>query len=115
MSEFDELSLENFGFEADGQVYEVGVEATPAKPNDPFERYGVTEDAIAKLQQARQMIRAYTLYAVTAFKDFGAAEVEEITLTFGIKLGGKAGIPYVTEGTTESNMQIQVKCKYPQS
>nr|WP_223280174.1 CU044_2847 family protein [Nostoc sp. PA-18-2419] len=72
----------------------------------------VRTDAIARMQQARQMIRAYTIYALSASKDFNTAEIEEVKLTFGIKLGGKAGIPYITEGSAESNLQIEVKCKF---
>ena len=28
-------------------------------------------------------------------------------------IGGKAGIPMLTEGSTESNFEIQVECKFP--
>ncbi len=116
--------VECLAFEADGEIYQVEtdtvireVETEPTETeleDNPFdEERGLQTDAIAKMQQARQMIRAYTAYAVNAFKDFGAAEIEEVTLKFGLKLGGKAGIPYITEGSTESNLEIQVKCKFP--
>ncbi len=108
--------LQRFNFEADGQIYEINISPTATeKAADPFERrgVGVQTDAIAKMQQARQMIRGYAMYALSAFKDFGAAEIEEVTLKFGLKLGGKAGIPYITEGSAESNLEIQVKCKFP--
>jgi hypothetical protein len=116
--------VECLAFEADGEIYQVDTETVirevETEPTDsefednPFdEERGLQTDAIAKMQQARQMIRAYTAYAVSAFKDFGAAEVEEITLKFGLKLGGKAGIPYITEGKAESNLEIEVKCKFP--
>ena len=54
---------------------------------------------------------------LNSFKNFAAAEVSEITLKFGIKLGGEAGIPYVTKGTAESNIEIEIEiqCKYPSS
>ncbi|MEI1377571.1 CU044_2847 family protein [Nostoc sp. UHCC 0926] len=58
--------------------------------------------------------KVYTIYTFSAFKDFNTAEIEEVKLTFGIKLGGKAGIPYITEGSAESNLQIEVKCKFPE-
>ncbi len=61
------------------------------------------------------MIRGYALYALGAFKDFGAAEIAEVKQKFGLKIGGKAGIPYITEGTTESNLEIEVTCKFPTS
>lgn len=106
--------LQRFGFEAEGQVYEVEVASQPTE-FDPRQGKGIKEDAIAKMEEVRQLIRFYTANAMSAFKDFGVAEVEEVTLKFGLKMGGKAGIPYVTEGSTESNLQIEVKCKFNNS
>ncbi|MCC5665905.1 hypothetical protein LC653_18755 [Nostoc sp. CHAB 5784] len=40
--------------------------------------------------------------------------MEEVRLKFGIKLRGKAGIPYITECSAESNLEIEVKCKFPE-
>jgi hypothetical protein len=54
--------LQRFNFEADGQIYEINISSTvPDKAADPFERRGVQTDAIAKMQQARQMIRGYAM------------------------------------------------------
>lgn len=109
--------LERFAFKADGEVYELTIdEAATSQEDSPFdEERDVRSDAINRMQQARVLIRSYATYAVTAFKDFGAAEVEEVTLKFAIKMGGKAGIPYITEGSAESNLEIEVKCKFPKS
>jgi hypothetical protein len=116
MSEVQRLLVEE-----DGETYEIFIESktTPNMPPDPTdyedERQSrdIRKDSLVKMREARQMIRGYALYALSAFKDFGAAEIEEVTLKFGLKLGGKAGIPYITEGSTESNLEIQVKCKFP--
>jgi hypothetical protein len=117
MSEVQRLLIEE-----DGQKYEIYVEtkSSPIMPPaiapedyDPNQSMGFREDAVIKMQQARQMIRGYATYAISAFKDFGAAEIEEVTLKFGMKLGGSAGIPYITEGKAESNLEIEVKCKFP--
>lgn len=105
------------------RTYEIYVESksTPDIPPpqeqeyDPAKGYGFKEDAAVKMQEARQMIRGYAIYALSAFKDFGAAEIEEVTLKFGMKLSGKGGIPYITEGSAESNLEIEVKCKFPTS
>jgi Trypsin-co-occurring domain 1 len=106
-------------FEADGEIEQIEVNVTATETSseieeedDGIEYKDVRTDAIARMQQARQMIRSYTIYALSAFKDFNTAEIEEVKLTFGIKLGGKAGIPYITEGSAESNLQIEVKCKF---
>ncbi|MDQ2099955.1 MAG: CU044_2847 family protein [Microcoleus anatoxicus] len=109
--------LERFAFQEKGEVYEVTIdEATTSDDDSPFdEERGLGSDALNRMQQARLLIRNYAMYAVTAFKDFGAAEVEEVTLKFSIKMGGKTGIPYITEGSAESNLEIEVKCKFPKS
>lgn len=109
----------------DGTTYTIYVESTtpailpPDLPSpgeideDERESMGITEDAIAKLQEIHGTIRAYAWYAVGAFKNFGGAEVEELNLKFGLKIGGKTGVPIVTEGSAEANFEISVKCKFP--
>jgi len=64
-----------------------------------------------RIRDSQRMIRGYTAYVVTAFKNFKAADIEEITLKFSLKIGSKFSIPYITEGSAESNIQIEVKCK----
>jgi len=118
MSELQRLLVEE-----DGKTYEIFIESKtsaetfpePAPDEDERSSRDIRTDAMVKMQQARQMIRAYAIYALSAFKDFGMAEVEEVTLKFGVKMGGKAGIPYITEGSAESNLEIEVKCKFPSS
>ena len=109
--------IERFAFEEHKEVYEVTIDETATSEDDsPFdEQRGIGSETMNRMQQARQLIRNYAIYAVTAFKDFGAAEVEEVTLKFSIKMGGKTGIPYISEGSAESNLEIEVKCKFPKS
>ena len=57
-------------------------------------------------------IRTYTTYTLNAFKELAVANVDNVTLEFGIKVGGEAGIPYVTKGTAESNLKITVQCSF---
>ncbi|WP_017318319.1 CU044_2847 family protein [Mastigocladopsis repens] len=110
-------------FQADGELDQIDVDLTATEINPEIEEQDEGEgieykdvriDPLAQMQQTRQMIRAYTAYALSAFKDFNAGEIEEVTLKFGIKMGGKAGIPYITEGSAESNLEIEVKCKFPE-
>jgi hypothetical protein len=60
-------------------------------------------------------IRAYTIYTLSAFKKMAIANVNKVTLEFGIELGGEAGVPYVTKGTAKSNLKITVECSFPDS
>lgn len=106
--------FENISFEADGVIHEVSIEQKPViqPTNSPFdEARGI--DLGNELHKTQRLIRDYTQFALNSFKNFASADIEEITLTFGVKMSGKAGIPYITEGSAESNLQIQVKCKYP--
>lgn len=57
-------------------------------------------------------IRAYTAYCLNAFKNFGAAKVDEVTLEFGVNLSADGGIPYIASGKAESNLKITVRCSY---
>ncbi|HEY9605328.1 MAG TPA: CU044_2847 family protein [Allocoleopsis sp.] len=43
------------------------------------------------------------------------ANVDKVTLEFGIELGGEAGVPYVTKGTAKSNLKITVECSFPEN
>jgi hypothetical protein len=109
----------------DGTTYTIFVETTtPEVPSPPLspsvtpeesdhESYGIAEDTVAKLQEIHGTIRACALYAIGAFKNFSGAEVEELNLKFGLKIGGKTGVPILTEGSAEANFEISVKCKFP--
>jgi hypothetical protein len=60
-------------------------------------------------------IRTYTSQTLKAFENMnGGGNVSKVTLQFGIRLGGEAGIPYVTKGTAESNLSITVECQLDQ-
>lgn len=78
-----------------------------------YEAYGPQDALIVQMDRVHKIIRAYARYAIGAFKHLGAAEVEEITLKFGLKIGGKTGIPILTEGSADCNFEIAVKCKLP--
>ncbi|AUB39916.1 hypothetical protein COO91_05913 [Nostoc flagelliforme CCNUN1] len=117
-------NIERLVFEEDGEIYTILFESkeTPTVPeivtpevDEEKESYGFREEAFVKIEEVHNQIRAYTKYAIGAFKNLGAAEVEEVTLKFGLKIGGKTGIPFVTEGSAESNFEIEVKCKFPEN
>jgi hypothetical protein len=72
-------------------------------------------DAAAQsMKLVQSTIRTYAYYCMTAFKNFGAANVDEVTLEFGVNLSADAGIPYIAKGKAESNLKITVRCTYPQ-
>lgn len=58
-------------------------------------------------------IRSYTTHTLNSFRQVGNDNIDKVTLEFGVKVGGKAGIPYVTEGSAESHLKITVECSFP--
>jgi len=111
--------VQHLFIEEDGRTYEIYVESkTTANISTTAvedERDSRNAMALVKMQQARDMIRGYTLYALNAFRNFEGGKIQEVNLKFGLKLGGKAGIPYITEGCAESNLEISVTCAFPDS
>ena len=51
--------------------------------------------------------------SIQIFKNFTASEIEEITLKFGLKFSGQSGIPYIAQGSAETSLEVEVKCKLP--
>ena len=72
-----------------------------------------TEAMSQNFQAIENTIKAYTDYTLNAFKQVAAANIDKVSLEFGISIGGKAGIPYVTEGTANSSLKITVECSFP--
>ncbi|NMF84522.1 CU044_2847 family protein [Nodosilinea sp. P-1105] len=114
MSELTRLLVED-----NGTITEIYVEAPPTPPiaepsrsgTRPGEK-GVTDEVLLKMEEIQSNITAYANFAIGAFQRLGGAEVEELNLKFGIKLGGKTGVIF-TEGSAEGSMEISVKCKFP--
>jgi hypothetical protein len=81
------------------------------------EDYGLSDDVqrrvLQNFQTIQTTIHAYTVYTLNAFKKVASANIDKVTLEFGIELGGEAGIPYVTKGTAKSNLKITVECSFP--
>ncbi|MBD2109673.1 CU044_2847 family protein [Nodosilinea sp. FACHB-13] len=69
----------------------------------------------AQLQTVHQTIRAYTMYALGAFKNLAGAEVEDLKLSFGIKINADTGIPMLANGSTDGDFKVEVTCKFPKN
>jgi len=82
--------------------------------------YGDTSANTTKINEnfdrLKSTITHYTLSTIDAFKKVSntdIANIDKVTLKFGIKISGEAGIPYITKGTAESNLEITVECSFP--
>jgi len=58
-------------------------------------------------------VRTYTTHLLNSIKNLAVAEVSEVTLEFGVNVGGMTGIPYIATGSTDCNVKITVKCEFP--
>ena len=80
---------------------------------------GWMQDQLRQAQVAQSFqaieatIKAYTIHTLAAFRQVAIANVDKVTLEFGIEIGGEAGVPYVTKGTAKSNLKITVECSFP--
>ncbi|NEO87199.1 MAG: hypothetical protein F6J87_23510 [Spirulina sp. SIO3F2] len=114
MSQLQRLIIED-----NGQQVELYIEAPPEQPlpskpksgERPGAKGSSTEDVMLKMAEVQQKITTYAKFAIGAFQNLAGAQVEEMTLTFGMKLGGKTGVIF-TEGSAEGSMQVSVKCKF---
>lgn len=59
-------------------------------------------------------IKVYTQHTLNAFRDVALAEVQKVTLEFGVSLSGEGGVPYIATSTVECNVKITVECAFPQ-
>jgi hypothetical protein len=102
------------------ETYEVYVEAEtgtslpePGTDDDRPGAKGVKD--VVDMEKARKAIRGYTLFVLGAFKNFAAAEIEEVNVKFGLKFSGTGGIPFIAQGSAEKTVEIEVKCKFPKT
>jgi hypothetical protein len=85
----------------------------PNNPRGPLQPT-VSPEMRVDLAKVHKTIQGYTQYAIGAFKNLSIAEVEEITLKFKLKISAEGGIPMIASGKTESDFEIEVKCKFPE-
>lgn len=106
------------------EVYEIYIESkenlTVSNPQTGFDDdeddpggKGFSDIAAISMEQTRNTIRGYTLCALSAFRNFAAAEIQEVNLKFGIKISAQGGVPFIAQGNAESNLEISVKCTFP--
>jgi hypothetical protein len=90
------------------------LQETKAVKRGPANPAELQKKIIENFAPISHTIRAYTVYTLNAFKKVAIANVDKVTLEFGIEVGGEAGVPYVTKGTAKSNLKITVECSFPE-
>ena len=86
----------------------------PSASKDPTRTpKGLGEQAVNNFQAMQSTIRTYTAHTLNAFKEVATANVDKVTLEFGIKVAGEGGVPYITKGSAECNLKITVEYSFP--
>lgn len=100
-------------------IYIEAEESVTAPPVDSSEeparvpKGNVRNQAMRNFQAMQGTIRTYTAHTLNAFKDMATANVDKVTLEFGITVAGEGGVPYVTKGSAKCNLKITVECSFP--
>jgi hypothetical protein len=102
----------------DATAPDIDRQSSEAEEEAPITRGLPSTDAVKQrtvqsFQAIEGTIRAYTVYTLSAFKNLAIANIDKVTLKFGVEIGGEAGIPYITKGTAKSNLNIEVECSFP--
>lgn len=99
--------------EATGNVDKVPADTSSSPGETTRTAKGASEQVARSFQAMQGTIRAYTSYTLNAFRQMAGANVDKVTLEFGVKVAGEAGVPYVTKGTADANLKITVECSFP--
>jgi hypothetical protein len=70
------------------------------------------QQAIQHFTNLQDTIKAFAVYTLNSFKEIADANVDKVTLEFGVNIGGEAGIPYITKASVGSNLKITVECSF---
>ncbi len=93
------------------EISETNLPEMPSNERSRTTRSG-TSTAVQQIEAMQGTIKAFAVYTLNSFKQIAEANVDKVTLKFGINVGGEAGIPYITKGTVGSNLEITVECSF---
>jgi hypothetical protein len=72
----------------------------------------VSQQVMQNAVSLQETIKSFAVNALDSFREIANANVDKVTLEFGINIGGEMGIPYVTKGSVGSNLKITVECSF---
>lgn len=82
---------------------------TETQDDSDFEHKGIKEQTKKAVDNLGDLIRSMSDTAAKALQDSAFGNVGKITLEFGVKLGGEAGIPYIANGKAEGSVNVKVE------
>lgn len=73
-----------------------------------------SEQMAQSFKAIESTIKVYTKHTLNAFRDAALADVQKVTLEFGVNVSGVGGVPYIATGTMGCNIKVTVECAFPQ-
>lgn len=74
-----------------------------------YQRAGREGSLRADLTRVQETLRGFVDASVNGLKEVDA-DIERVTLQFGISLGGEVGMPFITKGDTGGALKVTVQC-----
>ncbi len=71
------------------------------------------EEAERRARQLTETIQGIAAMIPEAFRSAVDVDIEKLTLSFGIKLGGQMSVPFLAKAEGEGNIGVVVECRYP--
>lgn len=99
--------------EVTGNIDNISADTSSSPGETTRTAKGACEQVARNFQAMQGTIRVYTSYTLNTFRQMAGANVDKVTLEFGVKVAGEAGVPYVTKGTADANLKIVVECSFP--
>jgi hypothetical protein len=72
-----------------------------------------SEQMAQSFRAIESTIKVYTKHTLNAFRDAALADVQKVTLEFGVNVSGVGGVPYIATGTMGCNIKVTVECAFP--
>lgn len=98
---------------ATGEEYTILFAPPDGTTEAPEDESSWRNQSVIDMQKVQKQLRGYALFCMGAFRQFSAANVEEMTVKFNVKIGGQGGIPFLVRGSMDYDFGIEVKCKFP--
>jgi hypothetical protein len=100
--------MTTIAIQSQGEIVKFESASVARKPSDDDLQFIGTSDEIRrKFSEIEDLVVTCCQSLKSALEK--VSKPKEVELEFGVKVGGKAGIPFVTEGSGEANFKITVK------
>jgi len=95
--------------DAEGKDQHIYVISSRAEAEGPRKAAGTGLETVAK--ELVSELNVVAAMAGSILEELKRLQTSKVEVEFGVELGGKAGIPFVTEGTANANFKVTLSWK----